>query len=381
MSNVTALVENIANGADQSSLRAIQDHLIKLQHSLETPFDTIMRIYDLDFQHAAVRIGADLKVFISLSQKSPQTTAALAAIVGGDIQLIGRILRYLASVNMIDEVAKDNFAANTVTRRLAEPDSEGGIRLSFDVQRPTNSALPDFLIQRGYKNIVSATDTAFNKGWKTDLPCFSYLRAQPKLFGYLHHALQIQYREHWLSKFPLDKYLEDYKACEHPDKVLFVDVGGSHGIQCAMLKQKYPHLQGRVILQDLQETIASAKPLSGVEMMAQDYLEAQKVQGAKLYYYRNIFHDNPDERCRIILQCLAPAMGQGSILLIDDKVLPAQGLHRHVTMLDLAMMAQVGSLERTFEEWEKLLSGEGFAIIDVVGYSDEHDSVLVVQKI
>jgi hypothetical protein len=43
------------------------------------------------------------------------------------------------------------------------------------------------------------------------------------------------------------------------------------------------------------------------------------------------------------------------------------------------MMAQVGSLERTKEQWHKLLEDEGGCkILDIVTYTDEYDSILVV---
>lgn len=103
--------------------------------------------------------------------------------------------------------------------------------------------------------------------------------------------------------------------------------------------------------------------------------------GAKFYYYRNIFHDNPDEGVLRILAGLRPAFADHSLLLIDDKVLPDQGVHRHATMLDLAMMAQVGSLERTSQQWHDLLGNAGWEIISVVTYDDEYDSVLVAKPV
>lgn len=42
----------------------------------------------------------------------------------------GRVLRYLASINTIEEVGKDTFEANHITRTLSQPGIEGGIRLS-----------------------------------------------------------------------------------------------------------------------------------------------------------------------------------------------------------------------------------------------------------
>ena len=80
----------------------------------------------------------------------------------------------------------------------------------------------------------------------------------------------------------------------------------------------------------------------------------------------------------MLLENLLPALGPDSLILIDDKVLPNKGVHRHIAMMDIAMLAQTGSLERTIDQWKALLDQGGCKILDIVTYSDEHDSVLVV---
>lgn len=239
--------------------------------------------------------------------------------------------------------------------------------------------MPDLLVERGFQDVTSATETAFNKAWDSREPFFTWVRSQPKIFEYLRLALDVQFREDWLNSFPLESHLGDFESRADPEKVLFVDVGGNLGIQCCGLKAKFPHLSGRIILEDLQETINVVPALEGVEALAQDYLAEQKVKGAKFYYYRNIFHDNPDYRCRLILDGLKPAMKDSSLLLIDDKVLLNQGSHRHVTMLDLAMMAQVASHERTRAQWQALLEGAGWEIEEIFQYSHEYDSIIVAK--
>ncbi|EME87124.1 uncharacterized protein MYCFIDRAFT_63149 [Pseudocercospora fijiensis CIRAD86] len=375
-------IAGLAARTDSQGSQKIQDFLIKTQQSLESPWETLMRYYDLDFQHVAIRIGCDMRIFTSLAASDkPLKLHDIAKVNGASELLLGRVLRYLASINTIEEVDQDTFMASHITRTLSQPGIEGGIRLSFDCQRRTNSALPDLLVERKFQDITSSTDTAFNKAWGSKEPFFTWVRTQPKIFEHLRLALDVQFREDWLNAFPLESYLGDFASRADPNKVLFVDVGGSLGIQCRGLKAKFPHLPGRVILEDLQETIDVAPALEGVELLAQDYLTEQKVKGAKFYYYRNILHDNPDDRCRLILDGLRPAMEEDSLLLIDDKVLLNQGSHRHVTMLDLAMMAQVASHERTLAQWHALLEGAQWEIKDIVRYSHEYDSIIVARPV
>lgn len=248
----------------------------------------------------------------------------------------------------------------------------------------TYQELPDWFLERGYQDILTNTDTPFQKAWNTTEPVFLWLRKQEQLFKHLHLALHLQYRAQWLDKFPLEKYLGDFstKAANNKEAVLFVDVGGSFGMQCKNLNAKYPDLPGRVILEDLQETIDLVEKEgvpAGMEALGHDFFQPQPIKAAKFYYYRNIFHDYPDVRVlNGLLPNLLPAMDEDSLLLIDDKVLPNKGVHRHAAMLDIAMIAQTGSLERTINQWQAIITEGGFKILDVFTYSEEYDSILVV---
>jgi demethylsterigmatocystin 6-O-methyltransferase len=59
----------------------------------------------------------------------------------------------------------------------------------------------------------------------------------------------------------------------------FVDVGGGHGHQCKQILEKYPHLHGSLVLQDLAQAIGKLPPIDGVKVMAQNFFEKQAVQG------------------------------------------------------------------------------------------------------
>lgn len=61
--------------------------------------------------------------------------------------------------------------------------------------------------------------------------------------------------------------------------VLFVDVGGGIGSQCALLKDRLPDLPGRVVLQDLPIVVQHALPTEGVENMSHDFWNEQPVKG------------------------------------------------------------------------------------------------------
>ena len=67
------------------------------------------------------------------------------------------------------------------------------------------------------------------------------------------------------------------------DKPAFVDIGGGTGQQCVAIKEKFPNLSGKVILQDLPAVIAEAKVPENIETMAYDFFTPQPVKGKRLF--------------------------------------------------------------------------------------------------
>ena len=93
---------------------------------------------------------------------------------------------------------------------------------------------------------------------------------------------------------------------------------------------------------------------------------------------RNVLHDYPDESCITILKNVIPAMDKDSRILIDEMVLPNSGVHWQATQLDLTLMAALGSMERTIEQWYELLEKAGLKILRIYTYTPLlHDSIIV----
>ncbi len=89
-------------------------------------------------------------------------------------------------------------------------------------------------------------------------------------------------------------------------------------------------------------------------------------------------HDYPDEKCVEILRNIIPAMDTYSNILIDELVLPNSGVRWQVTQMDLAMMCNLGSLERTKDQWYGLMDRAGLEILAIHNYHPwMHNSVIV----
>ncbi|KAI4252588.1 MAG: hypothetical protein LQ352_004209 [Teloschistes flavicans] len=353
-----------ANYLDERARLQLQDSLRAASESTETALDTLLRLYNANLEVTMAKIGCDLGIFKTVAATQDSTSVGdLAAQTGANPILLERILRYLASVRMITETGKGEYAANQTSLTLADPGIQGSLFYIFNVSNPIYQALPDTLREQNYQS-PSHGKLAFNKAMSTDLEWFPWVKQHPKELSWFQTILSVHRDGDWLDVFPLST------DCAM-DRAHFVDVGGSIGHQCRRLKDKYPHLPGRVICQDLEETIASAAPpaaADGVEMIVHDFFTPQPIQDAKYYYLRTVLHDWSDEKCEAILCNLIAAMGPDSVILIDEMVLPNTGVHWWSACLDLQMYAILGSQERNVEQWEALMRKCGLKIVEIKIY-------------
>lgn len=101
-------------------------------------------------------------------------------------------------------------------------------------------------------------------------------------------------------------------------------------------------------------------------------------EGARVYYFRNILHDFPDEKCVLLLHNTLKAMDHDSLILIDEMILPNQGTHWHATLSDINMMASLAGMERTERQWIALLDSAGLKIQQICPYTEKlRESIIV----
>lgn len=237
---------------------------------------------------------------------------------------------------------------------------------SFDTCGPLYQEMPKFLRETDYNDITDNKHTVWQQAFQTSLGPFqwfaNHLQELENFNNYM--AARRQAAETWLSVYPVEEETKDW----NPELPVYVNIGGSIGHQCAEFKQKYPHVPGRVILQDLQHSIDHALQTPGVENMVHNFFQPQPVKGAKFYFLRTVLHDHPDERVKLILRNTKEAMSKDSVLLIDEMVLPDTGVHSHIAAVDLTMMSACAGGERTESHWRSLLESVGLKLIDKFTY-------------
>jgi demethylsterigmatocystin 6-O-methyltransferase len=287
---------------------------------------------------------------------------------GAASKLLAHLLRSMASFGLIAEVAKDTFEANRTTRAFANPHVMGAAPHLSGVHLPVAHTLPDFLKEHKYQDMTDSKDLPFHKAMKTELTPFEWMKQDGEQMKALGHIMVLDSVDSWVSSYPVEQAVGNFKPAN--DSALLVDIGGGFGQHSIAFKNKFPDLAGRIIVQDVPSTLAHAPNFDGIEFQTHDFFTPQPVHGAKFYYLRHIMHDWTDEDCICILSSIIPAMGPESRILIDEVVLPETKVPWQVAMMDLAMMAALGGIERSREDWESLLGRAGLKMLDVHRYDD-----------
>ncbi|PYH92371.1 S-adenosyl-L-methionine-dependent methyltransferase [Aspergillus ellipticus CBS 707.79] len=355
MDALAAHVHSIAKSGDEKQRKEILDSLQSLRNSIETPDDTVQRFAFYNMQLAGLRIGANLKIFSLLAEsETPLTVSKLSEKTGADSGFLARLLRYLASFEAIKETDKDQFSSSNITRTFSQSGFEAAVFHYFDTMGPAIQNLPEFLQETKYKDPVDNANTALQKAFQTDQPAFFWLQTQPDKMAFFQEYITT-------NRAGMPTFLDVYPVEE----------------KAIAFRERYPQLEGRVIVQDLAPTLQHAIPHSAVETMELDFFQPQTVKGAKFYYLRNVFHDWPDHKARIILKNIIEAMSDDSLILIDDMVLPNVGVHWQAAQMDMLMMATLAARERTQEQWYELLGSAGLKINKIYTYTSSlKDSII-----
>ncbi|KAI1424214.1 S-adenosyl-L-methionine-dependent methyltransferase [Xylaria sp. FL1777] len=368
---------------DHSTRRRLSEAARKLSLATEAPGDTVHRIAHMPFQLPLALIGVETGLFDVLSglKGAVATHAELVEKTNVDPALLKRLLRYYQSFGIVSQLDDDEFAANNITRALVSLGGRSALPFIHSTVSPAINAMPQFLRENKSTNLSDPSDIPWYQGQATSDPIFKWVNDRPEILSSFMGWMAGQ-REGLPTFLSVVDFTKEFAKGAAKSTPVFVDVGGSMGHQCIALRQTHPDLVGRVVLQDLPETIERVKmnPLpgfEGIEMLAHDFFKPQPLQGARAYYLRNVLHDWPDEKCVEILQNIKPAMSSESRILIDEMILPEKDAPWRATQQDFIMGACVAAQERSHGEWLALFDRAGLKIENLWKYTEELSDHLI----
>jgi demethylsterigmatocystin 6-O-methyltransferase len=247
----------------------------------------------------------------------------IVSATGGAPKMLSHIIRAMAAFGFIKEAGVNVYKANNMTHIIASEHFSGAMEHMYHFHGPVSHAFPEWLMEHNYQDIASNDDLAFHHAKKTPLAPFEWLKEQPGQMKSLSHAMAMHRDGFWGDSYPILDAISTFAST--PDSTLLVDVGGGFGQQAVAFKNKMPGPHGKIVVQDIPETLENAPKIEGIEFSAHDFFTVQPIVGAKFYYLRHIIHDWTDEDCIRILKAIVPAMKPDSRIVIDEIVLPDEG--------------------------------------------------------
>ncbi|KAB5533539.1 S-adenosyl-L-methionine-dependent methyltransferase [Coniochaeta sp. 2T2.1] len=302
-------------------------------------------------------------------------------------ELLRRFFRLLAAFNVVEEIGPDTFRPTPFS--LAIGDESTKVRASLEAANNqyilAGHNLPRYLAKIGYKVPVEVVNNNHSGSDPDGLNFFGRLQASPKCYADFtgHMETWTLWKTPWTKLHDPAKLVEGAKLDDGIP--LVVDVGGNTGIDITHVLNAQPDLPaGALVLQDLPEMIAKAKAIVDpkITAMAHDFFTPQPVKGARAYFMHAVLHDWPDEKATQLLQNTRDAMVKGySKLFVYDIVLPPTGASISQTTMDVNMMSLLSASERTKSQWEKLLNGAGFRIVNFWPDPQEYEMLIEAEVV
>lgn len=307
---------------------------------------------------------------------------------------------YACVQGMASEVSRGQYAATKLTHTLLVPVFVDGVTHFHDNCLPGFTALHRALTKGDGKT------NAFKLGQNTSEDFYTWMDTHPVQQRAFHNFMKEQFASlpTWLDVVSFAA--EFAQDTTQPDDVVFVDVGGGNGSQCAVLKKSLPELKGRIVLQDKPYVLEKALEVEGMEKMPYDFFTEQPVKGkceypedphcnkstrsdrpgACVYYFRQILHNFDDAACVRILESQIPALSPNSVVVVDDKVLPdnkppvgTPGIE-YTAALNISMKVMFDAQERRETRWRSLLDQAGLEIKGIRKFTRFDDAVILATK-
>lgn len=232
---------------------------------------------------------------------------------------------------------------------------------------PAVASLPEYFAEKGLKNPADAFNSPWQFCYRTSDHYFDWYSKRPQLqqvFNKVMKHSRLGRGVQWFEFFPVEERLRVKAATD----VALVDVGGGFGHDLIKFHNRFPHLQGQLILEDLPHVLKEISGLPArIEMLGHNFFEPQpsRVRGAKAYYLRTVLHDWPDKQAIAILSNIRDVMAEDSVLLIHESSMPEVRVPLQSVYYDFMMMACFASLERTESQFTELLDAAGFRLVQI----------------
>jgi len=288
--------------------------------------------------YVAARLGV-----VDVLRDGPQSGADIAAAVGAEPAALTRVLRGLASEDVLSETDDGRFGLTPIGESLGV--LQGAALLRGDLYYQTVAGMLDAVLTGGiaFENVYGA-----------------------EFFEHLgnHRSHEADFQASMAGR-SAQEAADVVAAYDFTGFRTFVDVGGGRGVLLAAILRAAKDSSG--VLIDRPAAIPAARAhLESVgladrtECAAGDFFGTLP-PGADAYLLSRILHDWDDADAeRILTSCRAVIPPTGRLLIVE-AIVPERARDAPAAIrMDLYMMLLFGAAERTAAEFETMLERTGF---------------------
>jgi len=285
------------------------------------------------------------------------TRASLALACGCDEGSLGRLLRALQSLELLDADGEGLFRLTPLGQHLR---ADGAESLDAQALRFARYSWP---LWAGLTDSVRSGRTVRDR--QRSQAGYRHLEADAEAARVFNQAM-VQ-----LTRLVAASVAAQ---CDFEGVREIMDVGGGHGeLLCACLAA-CPQARGRVLemshaVPGARAHLAAAGLASRAVAEAGDFF-ADIPRGADLVLLKAVLHNWGDAHCAAILQTVRRALPPQGRLLVVERVVPEPVLptaaHRMVVRADLNMLVGVGGRERTAAQFKQLLREADFELVSIM---------------
>lgn len=277
----------------------------------------------------------------------------LAAAVGANPDALHRLMRALASLGVLRELASQRFELTAVGAFLRSS-IVGSLRsLALTVGEVDWAAWGSML------HSVRTGETAFQR--VHGMGPFEFFERHPDAGRVFDDAM---------NGFVSQNGLAVVQAYDFTRFTSIVDVGGGQGVLLSAILAASPRTRGVVfelpaVAERARASLERSSVASRCDVAAGSFFESVP-PGADAYLLASILHDWDDAHCLEILQSCRRAIPDHGTLLVVEMVIPPGNDPFFGKLLDLEMLVCFGGRERSEDEYGALLAQAGFELVRVI---------------
>jgi O-methyltransferase domain/Dimerisation domain len=316
----------------------------------QSPSAVLKRLVDGHQVAQAIHVAATLGI-ADLLRDGPRSSADLAADADAHPDALHRLLRALASAEVLHEGADGRFALTALgdCLRSDAPEPVGG--WAAYIGRP--------YAWQAWGALLHAVRTGENAmRHLTGHSAWEYRAQHPEESAIFDRAMtDLSRRAHRAA----------LEACDFSRFSTVVDVGGGQGALLAAILAAHPAVRG--VLFDLPRVVEGAAAVLAAAGVADrctvtggDFFEGV-AEGGDAYLMRAVLHDWEDPEVVAILHSCRRAIADDGTLLVLERELGPPNENRAAKFSDLNMLVLPGGRERTLTEFAALYERAGFELV------------------